>query len=584
MSTSERLRRRMHGDRGFSLVEIVIAMGLLSVVLLAAIPMLLSMLGSTVVTRMNTQAKNLSQQRLEQLRDLRFHVDHQNGPFLDLLDLYYTNANAAGTPTNVVAGAVTLTGRYYSTGISRGVSAPFYEVTTGPLPGAEDFSQTIFAQFLGVDGSVLDKARYENVYDSQDPTDQGRDAPPSLSVRFIVITDWVQRGEAKEYRTTTVITDGRPELPLIQSQAKAIAVSVSSTAADATTLQLQGGLANLDGAQSSGSSVAGFVTGALATRTGLPAVSGQAKQFSLPGQGVTSSGSSGAQSAASGCSWYGFGPNGVTNVDGDVPAGLPKAPINVDDAGGPKVVTGSINQGTSNSCGLLSFDNLVGGGTPLDTTTSVLAQHMGAAPYVRVPDSSGSGGGLSGSGYLTATPVTASPLQTRSGARVAMAQPAVLFPNNTASGSQGLVRARLSSGQVDCVSGVSGAAGTVTGSYTLILEWWGKATSDTAARWHTRTYTYDSTATTPLTETGDAWEPATTLLDATTTLDQVVQVTVPDATNGVVVTGTTTGLRGFQNGVITLTTASTLSNEPQPGFSAIKVQLGQLSCVADDAR
>lgn len=582
MSTSERLRRRLSGDRGFSLIEIVIAMGLLSVVLVSALPMLLSMLGSTLVTKMNTQAKNLAQERLEQLRDLRFHVDHQNGPFLDLLDLYYTNATVAGSPITVPSGAGTLTGKYYSTGTRRAVTGPFYEVATGALPGAGQFSQTVFAQFLAPNGSVLDKLRYENVYDSQDATGQGRDAPPSLSVKFTVITDWVQGGRAREYRTTTVITDGRPELPLIQSQAKAVAVSVSSTAADATTLGLQGGLANLDGAQSSGSSVSGYVTGALATRSGLPAVSGQAKQFSLPDQGLTTSGSSGAQSGGSGCSWYGFGPNGVTNVSGDVSAGLPKAPTNVDDAGGPKVATGSVNQGTSNACGLLSFDNLVGGGLPLGTTG--LGAHMGSAPYFRVPDSSGSGGGLSGSGYVTATPITATPLQTKAGAQIAMAQPAVVFPNNPASGGLGLVRARVGAGRVDCISGLSGGAGTVTGSYELVLEWWGRGTGDTTTRWHTRTYSYSSTASTPLTESGDVWEPTTTMLDATTTLDQVVRVTVPSATSGVVTTGTTTGLRGLPNGVITLTTASTLSNEPQAGFSAVKVVLGQLSCVADDVR
>ena len=583
MSTSDRVRRIRRGDDGFSLIEIVIAMGLLSVVLLASLPMLLSMLGSTVTTKMNTQAKNLAQERLEQLRDLRFHVDHQNGPFLDLLDLYYTNARSTGSPTTVPSGAGILTGRFLSTGASKGVAAPVYEVSTGALPGADEFQQTVLAQFLAGDGSVLPKERYENLYDSQDPTDQGRDAPPSLSVRFTVVTDWLQGGQAKEYRATTIITEGRPELPAIQTQAKAVAVSASSTAADATSLQLQAGVASLDGSQSSGSSVAGYVTGALATRTGTTAVTGQVKQFSLPDQAVTTSGSSGAQNGGSGCSWYGFGPNGVDNVTGDVSAGLPKAPTNVDAAGGPQVAAGAISQGTSNTCGLLSFDNLVGGGTAL-ATGSGLGQHMGAAPYLRVPDGSAAASGLIGSGYVTATALTATPKQTRAGARISMTQPAVLFPNNPFSGSRGLVRAQVSSGKVDCVSGAGGAAGTVTGSYTLVLEWWGKSAAEASPRWHSATYVYNSASSTPLSVTGDAWNPATTLLDATTTLSQLVQVTVPSATEGKVATGATTGLRGLPNGVLTMTSASTLTNETAPGFSAVKVQLGQLSCVADDTR
>jgi len=55
------------------------------------------------------------------------------------------------------------------------------------------------------------------------------------------------------------------------------------------------------------------------------------------------------------------------------------------------------------------------------------------------------------------------------------------------------------------------------------------------------------------------------------------------APNGVA-TGASNGLRGFPTGVFTLTTAPTLLNESSPGFSAINVQLGQLSCVADDQR
>lgn len=582
MSTSERQRRSRGTDSGFSLIEVVIAMGLLSVVLLASLPMLLSMLSSTVTTRMNTQAKNLAQERLEQLRDLRFHIDHQNGPFLDLLDLYYTNADAAGTTTTVASGAGSLTGRYLSTGTSKGVVGPLYEVTTGALPGATEFSQTIIAQFIGPDGAVLPKARYENLYDSQDPTDVGGDAPPSLVVRFTVVTDWVQGNRPKDYRTITVITEAGPEEPVIQTQAKAVSVSISSTAADNATLQLQAGVASLDGAQSSGSSVSGYVTGALASRTGAAPVTGQVGQFSLPAQPVTTTGGGGAQGGST-CSWFGFGPNGAANVTGSVAGGLPKAPVNVDDAGGPKVITGSVNQGTSSTCGLLSFDNLVGGGSGLSTTTG-LGQHMGGVPYVRVPDDSSSGAGISGSGYVTATELTAAVPQTRAGSRVDMAKALVLFPNNPFSGGKGLVVARVRDATVDCVSGTAGGAGTVVGRYDLELGWWGRSGSDTSPRWHTARYTYDSTTGSAPVVSGDVWDPNATFLDATTKLSDLVQGTVPGAGQGVLTTGTTTGLRGLPEGILTLTTAPTLSNEPAPGFSAIKVQLGQLTCVADDKR
>lgn len=174
MSTSSR-RRRSREDGGFSLIEIVVAMGLLMVVLTASLPMMLSMLRSTVTTKMNTQGKNLAQERLEQLRDVRFHVDRQNGPFLDLLDLYFTNAKSSGTPTTITSGAGTLTGRYLASGTSNGIAAPLYEVSTGNLPGAGQFSQVVLAQFLGANGAVLPASQYQDLYDSQLV---GSDAPP----------------------------------------------------------------------------------------------------------------------------------------------------------------------------------------------------------------------------------------------------------------------------------------------------------------------------------------------------------------------------------------------------------------------
>ena len=56
---------------------------------------------------------------------------------------------------------------------------------------------------------------------------------------------------------------------MIQTQARAVAVDMTSNAADTSTLELQAGVMKLDGAQSSGSSVSGYVTGALATPTGV---------------------------------------------------------------------------------------------------------------------------------------------------------------------------------------------------------------------------------------------------------------------------------------------------------------------------
>ena len=98
------------------------------------------------------------------------------------------------------------------------------------------------------------------------------------------------------------------------------------------------------------------------------------------------------------------------------------------------------------------------------------------------------------------------------------------------------------------------------------------------------TWAYDSSLGTPPILTGDTWDPNNTDLGNGLRLSDVVQLGNAANSPNIVSTGATTGLRGFPNGVLTLSTASTLGNETLPGYSAIQVTLGQLTCVADDHR
>lgn len=587
MSTSE---RRGRDDSGFTLVEVLVALLLLSVVMVSVLPLIISTIKATALTKVQTQAKNLGQERLEQVKDLRFHIDRQNGPFLDLLDLYYTNATVGAPATSIAASGGTLTGNYVQSGTGAGGEpvGPYFRVTTTALPvsGAGTYSQVIDTQFLAVDGTALPAARFQGTYDSQVV---GNDRPPALSVAVTVITNWTQSGTTKTFRTYTRITDGRPQAPVIQSQARSTVIGISSTAADGKTLELRGGVVTLDGSQSSGSSVSGQVAGALASRTGDATVSGAAVQFSLPlttpSFSPTSPSAAQAGTDGTGCSWYGFGTTNVSPTSGvaDVSTGLPKAPTNATDASpSANVVSSAIqaNGGTA-ACGVLSYDNQTSGGGVARTDN--IGTTMVGVPYVKVPDTSGNANQVTATGYVTSTPLATIPQKTRAGGSAAMGQPVVLFPRYAASTGGGLVTAQLSSASVDCTSGSGIALGTVTGAYSVTLRWWGKGSLDLAARWHSATWTYTSLVPLPVL-TGDVWDPDHTDIGNGLKLSQLVQLGNAGNTPNVVNTGATTGLRGFPTGILTLTTASTLSNETSPGFSGIQVVLGQLSCVADDQR
>jgi prepilin-type N-terminal cleavage/methylation domain-containing protein len=571
-------RQRAEGEAGFTLIEVMVALGLITVLLVAALPVFVNMLRATTVTKSQTQAKNLTQQRLDQLRNLRFHIDRQNGQFLDLLDMYYTNATSSFPVTTVNVGGVPLTGKYVVSTTATGghPAGAYYQVSTGPLPGYGRFSQTIDTQFLTADGAPVDKAVFENKYDSQVV---GKDQSPSLMVGVTIITSWLDSGgAAKSYRVYTRITDGRPQLPVIQSQARALTVDISSSAVDGGTLQLQGGVATVDGAQSSGSSIAGYATGAVAIDGGTT-ITGKVTQFKLPGQAITTTGTT-SPLPGSGCSWYGFGQNDVSNVTGDVVNGLPKAPLDADSGG---VLSGFLMNSGNPACGQLSFDNTARGGVE---RTDPVGTAMGGAPFVMTPDTAGNTPSITGSVYATSTAPSATPMQTTSGARVSMAQPVVIFPGSAETtgtpSTRGLVKVTLTNAAVDCTSG---STPTVTGSYAVRLEWFGRAPTDTAARWHLRTFTYNSAVSATPSASGDAWDPTNTLLSSGLKLSDVVQVSLSGSGLPQVLSqGAQTGLRGFPSGILTVTTASTLVTEFAPGYSAINVVLGKITCVADDLR
>jgi len=213
---------------------------------------------------------------------------------------------------------------------------------------------------------------------------------------------------------------------------------------------------------------------------------------------------------------------------------------------------------------------------------------MGGAPYVKVVDvTSGSGPTISGSSYVSSNLITATPQKSIAGAAATVLQQVTLFPGTVEpSGGKGLVSLRLQSASVDCTSATtSGVLGAASGKYSFELGWWGRGPGDAQAVWHTDVWSYDSSVNTvPVLVSGPAWDPARTQLSNSTTLAQYLTAPGFGAVPSVLSTGATSGLRGFSDGVFTLTTASTLTNELVPGYSAIKVQVGQLTCMADDQR
>src|SRR3954468_11973880 len=181
----------------------MVAITLVSIAAGGSIPLLIVGMKAANTSKLNTQAKNLAQQRMESMRDLSFHVDRQNGPFVDLLDIYYTNVSTTST-TRTRAGE-TEVGQWVSSGTSPAPSGPLYKVSVSSIPDFPTFTQTVYSQFLTVTGSALAASTF-SAYDSQT---EGKDQPPTPMLGVTIVTSWNDHGTSHSYKSYTRIADSR---------------------------------------------------------------------------------------------------------------------------------------------------------------------------------------------------------------------------------------------------------------------------------------------------------------------------------------------------------------------------------------
>ncbi len=240
------LRRKASGrEGGFTLVEMTVAMTVVALAAAGTVPLLVVGMRAAAASRLHTQAKNLSQQRLESMRDLQFHVDRQNGPFVDLLDVYYTNLSASQS-TRTRANEVQV-GNWISGGAAAPAPAgPFYQLNVASLPGSGNFSQIVDTQFLDATGHALPATTFTG-YDSQI---EGRDQPATLMVGVTVITSWTYLGVGHSYATYSRIADVRGQVSSLTTQGIGEYLRVSSTGAAGNALTV-----DVASAEASGSPV-----------------------------------------------------------------------------------------------------------------------------------------------------------------------------------------------------------------------------------------------------------------------------------------------------------------------------------------
>lgn len=592
----ERVRREPDAD-GFTLIEVVVAMILVAIVATAFVPLLVASVRATQLSKLNTTAKNLNQLRLDAMRNLTFHVDAQNGAYVDLLDYYYHDLNTSPTtlPYSITGSPTancTVTGQWVNSGTPP-VGAPplpYYQTTFSPvcgfpstggqtIPAAAGFTQTVYTQFLTssqptpgvVPASTLSALSYNSQV-------SGSDAPLSLAVGVTVITSWAVYGGTHTYRSYTEITNTGNDSPLISSAAKAAAVQIDSHAEDQSILEMGVGVVQETGSLSSLSSVNVHALGAYAKQAGVGDIYGEQQTIAAPPDPTSVVDLSGAPQAtgSTGCGgggWAQFGTTYTRNVSATTSGGLPMAP-----ATGSGQVTAELDANGGGPCAGLAFSNQLA----ITTASDPMLQLSPTNAMVQVADPTGSGPEMSGTASITASSASGALGAVTSTASTASVTYTAIFPglpfvttgvSTCGAGFQpcgrGLVNVFLSGASLQCQSG-GASAGTYTGYVTYFTQ----------TGWHSVTVNWNGAQDTdPLTaislsqQVGSYAGAPVLLSNYISSWSTQRQLTTTS--------GGATGNESELAAAVAITTAPTRVND---AGSQIGVQIGQLGCTATDNR
>jgi prepilin-type N-terminal cleavage/methylation domain-containing protein len=572
-------QRAGDGQGGFTLIEIMVAITLVAIAAGGSIPLLIVGMKAANNSKLQTQAKNLAQQRFESMRDLPFHVDRQNGPFVDLLDVYYTNVS--GTVASHDRAGEHEDGSYAATRTSPAPSGPSYKVSVSSIPDFDSFTQTIYTQFLTVTGTALPASNFPT-YDSQT---EGKDQPPSLMVGVTVVTTWKDHGTSHSYTSYSRIADSRGLTSTLTTQGSASFLRVTSAGAAGNALTVDVASADASGSQSTGSVAAADVRTLEAHDSTGQDYEGATRVFTSPSGTTSDNGPFPLAAWAAGgssCGWVGSGQTDVANVTASTAqanGGVPWVPSNVDTNSPPtNQATAQIKSTGSGPCGLFGFSNQSTTYDPnlllTDTTR----------PLVQIRDDSGNSVAVKGSAWVNATSSTANPHTASSGANTSSADTLRLFPNAAFTGGKGILKVTLSQASMSCLSSVTAGVATqsAAGSWTVNISYWKASdTSGNGGWFDLPQYTWNSATGSGSADPLASIDPASIVVYQNgSTILHLSDYISSWSTERKIVEDQNSGVHQL-NGIVSVATTPVRAGDI---LSGVGLQLGNLSCVADDNR
>lgn len=188
------------GERGFSLVETMVAITVFALITVGITPLLISSLRGSALSRSLNFSKNLVQESMERLRGLPYY---DSATSRDLLDLYYPNLSTGYSATPPPTFTTTCT------------STSVVPATTGaqacPPPRADDlrlpagYTLTYAAQFVEPAGTTPETYNVVAPPTGYDAASASTSQPSAQLLRMTITISWSQTGTPRRFSLTSIL-------------------------------------------------------------------------------------------------------------------------------------------------------------------------------------------------------------------------------------------------------------------------------------------------------------------------------------------------------------------------------------------
>jgi prepilin-type N-terminal cleavage/methylation domain-containing protein len=184
---------RVRGHRGFTLIEVMAALVVFSLLTLGIVPLLLSSLKGSELSQSYTIGKNLALEAMERVRGLPYHVKFDTQPDgrpIDVLDLFYPSYVSTGT--------------FITTCDATTVAAP-----ACPKRVPDGYSVTYNATFVKP-GGTEDAQTYTPIVGDVPISyawNSANDLPPSQILEMSIVVEWQRGGDTQQSQLKTLLSD-----------------------------------------------------------------------------------------------------------------------------------------------------------------------------------------------------------------------------------------------------------------------------------------------------------------------------------------------------------------------------------------